>query len=194
MGGIPCADGGFLDRDPVQIAHHRRAFITRSHGKRAEIVFTHQVFGGPAHGADIEGLPQPQSTSVPEGGHEGRIKDEVMVFLALGHEARMEIIRYDLHPVDPDGGGEDCIEGNDHFFRVHHRPVIFLAERGDLAEGMDPGIRASGAFNEDFFAKDFAEGELNGFLNRDTIILCLPPGIWAAIIGNGDFESAHGDG
>ena len=59
-------------------------------------------------------------------------------------------------------------------------------EGGDLAQRMDTGVGATGALEADFFAPEFFERDLDGFLHGAFVGLALPTGEFGAAIGDGE--------
>ena len=64
---------------------------------------------------------------------------------------------------------------------------------GDLAEGVDADVGAACAVDEDFFLGDLAGGFGDGALDGRLAGLDLPAVEGGAVVGDGEFEVAHGD-
>jgi len=64
-------------------------------------------------------------------------------------------------------------------------------EMSDLSEGVDAGIGAACAVDEDFFLGDLAGGFGDGALDSRLAGLDLPAVEGGAVVGNGEFEVAH---
>ncbi len=63
-------------------------------------------------------------------------------------------------------------------------------EMGNLAQGVNAGIGAPGAQQDDFFMTDFTENILEDFLNRRTHRLNLPTMVMSAAVLDGEFDVA----
>ena len=63
----------------------------------------------------------------------------------------------------------------------------------DLAQGVDSGVGASRTLRQDFFAGDSSNGRGQRALDGGRLGLDLPPREVRAVIGQDQFEIAHGD-
>ena len=116
--------------------------------------------------------------------------DAVAVGFSLGLPASVEIGADFFGSDDADCGRKKCIEGALEFGGGEGG---LRFEMGDLREGMDAGIGAACAVDEDFFLGDLAGGFSDGALDGRLAGLDLPAVEGGAVVGDGEFEVAHCD-
>ena len=114
--------------------------------------------------------------------------DAVAVGFRLGLPAGVEIRADFLCGGDADCGREQGIQGALEFGGGEGG---LRFEMGDLAEGVDAGIGAACAVDEDFFLSDLAGGFGDGALDGRLGGLDLPAVEGGAVVGDGEFEVAH---
>ena len=64
-------------------------------------------------------------------------------------------------------------------------------ETGNLAQGVDTGIRATGAVHHDASAFDSRERRFEHGLDTRRVLLTLPPSVGRAVIGNRQSKRPH---
>ena len=163
------------------------SFITAIGGEGPEVVFA-EANGeclGEVFGVELAG--EVPGSFRQEGREDGLETEVVGVGFRLGGKASVKVVGHFFAFENTDGGREFGIERGNPIEWVH-REVVGGVEVGDLAEGVDTGIGASGAVETDRFFSDFPEGFFDEFLNGDAIGLDLPTGEGSAVIGDGEFE------
>src|SRR3546814_10950519 len=71
-------------------------------------------------------------------------------------------------------------------------PTLFRSEMGDLAEGVDAGIGASGALHQHRLAAEAVNGLLEGGLYRRAVGLALPADEARPVVLHDDPIAGHG--
>src|SRR5580704_18569333 len=162
---------GPLDIEPFQRAH-RAVRLALGSAKSREVMASNEMPRRHLHGPSIElSLDEPGMASPHRQGR-AAIDDPVEIMAANRRDPRIEILGHAF-------GGQ-----NGDRVRPHVRvqaiaqniapPILAEIDLRDLAHGMDPGIRASGAAYYDSFAAQSVKRGLDHLLHGKAIALPLP--------------------
>ena len=151
-------------------------------------MFAFEFAGGLGHGGFVERARIVERALVFEWREDLAAPDAVAVGFSLGLPASVEIGADFFRGDDADCGRKEGVQGALEF---GGRESGLRFEMGDLSEGVDAGIGAACAVDEDFFLGDLAGGFGDGALNGRLARLDLPAVEGGAVVGNGEFEEAH---
>ncbi len=156
-----------------------------------EIVLADEVPAGVLHALDVEVFVEVVGEVAEEEGAVAIGPDEVAVAFVLG-AADVEVFGDFGHVADEDVFGEAGVDGAAEAFGVEGGVG---AQDGDLALGVDAGIGAGGAVDDDGVAEDDAGGDLDLALDGgDGIALALPSAVGRAVVGESHAKASDGHG
>ena len=124
------------------------------------------------------------------GGKDGARKEAIAVDFATGLEAGMKVLGCAGGAEDADFWGEIGIEGGEPF--GWGEEVGGDIGVGDLGEGVDAGVGAAGAVDDDASGGDFLESGFEMILDCGATGLALPATEGATVVGDDDFEAESG--
>lgn len=168
-----------------------RAGVTGVGGEGGEVMAADEVGGCAAHGVEIEGAWEVPGLAGEEGVHGRGVPDPVTVLLAAGLEAGVEIGGGAGDAKDPDVGWQVGVEGEDQFAGGHAPLFAGDVDVGDQSERMHAGVGAAGTVEGAGAGEDFAEGDLDQFLDALAAFLGLPALVSGALERQ-DEAQAHG--
>lgn len=162
-------------------------FIAAIGGEGPEVVFAEVNGEGLGEVLGVELAGEVPGSFRQEGREDGLETEVVGVGFGLGGKAGVKVVGHFFAFENTDGGREFGVERGNPVEWVH-REVVGGVEVGDLAEGVDAGVGASGAVETDRFFGDFPKGFFDEFLDGNAVGLNLPTGEGSAVIGDGEFE------
>ena len=147
------------------------------------------VGGGALEGGQVEGEAVVPDVVGEHGGADVSSGDAVLVGLAEGAVASMEVFRDFLDGEYTDARWKGAVEGS---VEVGWRDGNGEREGCDLGEGVDSGVGAAGALREDGLAGDVVDGVSEGSLDGGEVGLDLPTVEGGSVVGEDDLPVRHG--
>ncbi len=139
-------------------------------------------------GVERKRLGDVPDVSMEERRHQRGVDDPVLIDLAGGAEARMEIERRFLDGHDAHLGRQHAVQRSPEDDRLNRGLEV---HRCHLTLSVDSGVRAPGAVNRHRGSFDWRERVLEKRLDRNTGRLALPPHVIRTVVLERELEVAH---
>ena len=188
VGGLRLVMVGNLGGDGFDEA---KSAVRINGGERREIVLPGNERSGLLHGNFIERIRMVSDVAGKEWRNYVSTPDSIVVGFGAGGVAGVEVVRHFFDRQHANGGGKPVIE---HDAKVGGGNAARGLKGGDLREGVDSGIGASGTLREQTLRGETLNGVGERALNCGLAGLDLPSVEGGAVIGESEFESSwrHG--
>ena len=151
-------------------------------GEGGEVVGALEELSGGAQQGLVDGKGDVPSAVAFRGTEDTIVPDAVGVDFSGGAESCVEGARGFGAVEDAECGDQACVEGAGPLFEG--QPVGGHVGVGNLAGGMDAGIGAPGAVDDDSVADEVGEGAFDGVLDGASVALALPAVEGGAVVGD----------